>query len=88
LHIDRGIDFLQRSNGWKNVSVAAFYDTFVDLYLLAGSQCLSYGVGGYGLWGSLLSHNSSCSNSHKKEKCGWTDLEAGGMIPQHETVSS
>jgi hypothetical protein len=88
LHIDRGIDFLQRSNGWQNVSAAAFYDTFVDLYLLAGSQCLSYGVGGYGLWGSLLSHNSSCSNSHKKEKCGWTDLKAGGMTPQHETVSS
>jgi hypothetical protein len=88
LHIDRGIDFLHKSNGWKNVSVAAFYDTFVDLYLLAGSQCLSYGVGGYGLWGSLLSHNSSCSNSHKKEKCDWTDLEAGGMTPQHEIVSS
>jgi hypothetical protein len=81
LHIDRGINFLQRSNGWKNVSAAAFYDTFVDLYLLAGSQCLSYGVGGYGLWGSLLSHNSSCSNSHKKEKCGWTDLEAGDIYP-------
>jgi hypothetical protein len=74
LHIDRGIDFLHKSNGWQNVSATAFYDTFVDLYLLAGSQCLSYGVGGYGFWGSLLSHNSSCSNSHKKEKCGWTDL--------------
>jgi hypothetical protein len=74
LHIDRGIDFLHRSKGWQNVSATAFYDTFVDLYLLAGSQCLSYGVGGYGLWGSLLSHNSSCSNSHKKEKCDWTDL--------------
>jgi hypothetical protein len=74
LHIDRGMNFLHNSNEWQNVSAAAFYDTFVDLYLLAGSQCLSYGVGGYGLWGSLLSHNSSCRNSHKKVQCGWTDL--------------
>ena len=73
LHLDRGIDFLETSDAWKNAKAASFYDIFVDLYLLAGSQCLAYGVGGYGMWGALLSHNISCSLAHSRASCDWTD---------------
>jgi hypothetical protein len=73
LHLDRGIDFLRKSDGWKNLSASAFYGVFVDLYLLAGSQCVAHGVGGYGKWGSLLSYNSSCVKGHFKSQCTWTE---------------
>jgi hypothetical protein len=75
LHLDRGIDFLSSSDAWKNVKATAFYDIFVDLYLLAGSQCLAYGVGGYGMWGALLSHDISCSLPHFRGTCNWTDVK-------------
>jgi hypothetical protein len=83
LHLDRGIGFLKRSDGWKNLSSSAFYDVFVDLYLLAGSQCVAHGVGGYGMWGSFLSHNSSCVRSHLKSQCRWAEPS-----PRNDTVSS
>jgi hypothetical protein len=83
LHLDRGNAFLLASDGWKNLRASDFYDIFVDLYMLAGSQCVTYGVGGYGMWGSFLSHNSSCYNHHHKEVCHWTE-----QVPQKETVSS
>jgi hypothetical protein len=73
LHLDRGIDFLGVSDAWKNLGAAAFYDTFVDVYLLAGSQCLAFGTGGYGMWGAMLSHNSKCSMDYSRYRCGWTD---------------
>lgn len=31
-----------------------FYDTFIDLYLLALGGCVTYSNGGYGHWGTLL----------------------------------
>ncbi|CAB9530808.1 expressed unknown protein [Seminavis robusta] len=57
---------------------ASDYDeTYVDLYLLAMAQCVSYGVGGYGKLASFLSYNSSCSNLHFKKRmmqsCLWLD---------------
>jgi hypothetical protein len=73
LHLDRGIEFLKRTDSWKNLSSSAFYDVFVDLYLLANSRCVTHGKGGYGKWGSLLSYNSSCSKSHHKAGCQWTE---------------
>jgi hypothetical protein len=74
LHLDRGIDYLGGSDRYnKNATAAAFYDIFVDLYLLAGSQCLVYGKGGFGVWGALLSHNRSCSLDHSRATCDWTD---------------
>jgi hypothetical protein len=83
LHLDRGIGFLQKSDGWKNLSASAFYNVFVDLYLLAGSQCVAHGIGGYGKWGSLLSSNSSCVKEHFKKQCRWAE-----PAPQNETISS
>jgi hypothetical protein len=51
---------------------AAYYDTFVDLYLLAGSRCMTYNIGGFGHWASLLSFNSSCSYRYTQlSNCEW-----------------
>jgi hypothetical protein len=83
LHLDRGITLLRKSDEWKNLSASAFYDVFVDLYLLAGSQCVAHGVGGYGKWGSLLSYNSSCVKSHLKSQCRWAE-----PAPHNETMPS
>jgi hypothetical protein len=71
LHLDRGDEFLERSNGWRNNSASDFYSVFVDLYLLANSGCSSFGVGGFGKWGSRLSYNSSCHVQHDRRRCQW-----------------
>ena len=69
MHLDRGSDFLQMSNSWKVEDVEDFYPTFVDLHLLRNCHCVTFGVGGFGRWGSLLSHNHSCSIRHSETKC-------------------
>ena len=38
-----------------------FYDAFVDIYMLGMSRCTVYNMGGYGLWGSMIGYNSSCT---------------------------
>ena len=76
LHLDKGADYLAP----KMVDVAKtqsqiaadYYDVFVDLYLLAESRCVAYDVGGYGRWGSMLSHEPSCTIDHLTNKCTWT----------------
>jgi hypothetical protein len=72
LHLDRGNEFLERSNGWRNNTASDFYSVFIDLYLLANSGCSTIGVGGFGHWGSRLSYNSSCLVRHSKTTCQWT----------------
>jgi hypothetical protein len=63
LHLDRGRDFLTqgRSDSWKSIDMDGFYDVFVDLYLVANSRCVSFGVGGFGRLGALLSADPSCA---------------------------
>jgi hypothetical protein len=72
LHLDRGNEFLERSNGWRNNTASDFYSVFIDLYLLANSGCSSIGVGGFGHWGSRLSYNATCLVRHSKTTCPWT----------------
>lgn len=48
-----------------------FFDTFLDMFLMAGASCVSYGQGGFGKLGSLLCQNPSCSSRH---------FEGGQMI--------
>jgi hypothetical protein len=38
-----------------------FYDTFVDLYLMALAGCVTYNKGGYGHWAVLIGGNLNCS---------------------------
>jgi hypothetical protein len=65
--------------GWRRRPVSDFYDAFVDLYILAQADCVTYNKGGYGLFGSLIGRNASCSlrqdaiNRPKIENpCHWT----------------
>lgn len=58
LHLDKATT--------TEVSPEHYYDTFVDLYLLGMSHCLTYNIGGYGKWGLLLGYNSSCGMRHQK----------------------
>ena len=69
VHLDRGRDFLQNSNDWKNHHASAYYNVFVDLMLLAQAECVAYGAGGYGLLGSRLSYRPSCSINHRRNTC-------------------
>lgn len=72
MHIDVGKSFLTRTRDHETLNklnASDFYDTFVDLYLLANSQCVAYGQGGYGLWAAMLVENNTCSFSHKRFKC-------------------
>jgi hypothetical protein len=80
LHIDLGRSFLPvRGDGdfssrggwqdWDRYPPKAYYDTFVDLYLLSGGRCSSVGIGGYGRWATRISHNASCYIRHDLTQC-------------------
>jgi hypothetical protein len=78
LHLDRGSAYLQNTDSWQSFKPDDFYDVFVDLYLLASSTCVVYGVGGYGLWASLLT-TKRCSFRHSSRHCGW-EVPSNGSI--------
>ena len=70
MHLDRGSNFLKRTNDWKGRPPSDFYDTFVDLYLLALAKCSSFGTGGYGSWGAVIGPNFGCKTiNHRKRQC-------------------
>ena len=87
IHLDKDPD-------WKNRSASAYDSTFVDLYLLAESRCVAYSNGGYGLFGSLLSHESECrmrffKGRKKIKRCTWMNdrFERQGLsLPKVEDV--
>ncbi len=65
LHIDTKI------NG---NSPETFYQVFIDLWMLAHTKCMSYGLGGFGYFGSVLSGNHhKCSKRHRSEELGSMD---------------
>jgi hypothetical protein len=66
LHLDKPKD-------WKTRPVSDFYDTFIDLYLLALSKCVTYNQGGFGHWGLLIGGDISCVIEQKDNVCGWVD---------------
>jgi hypothetical protein len=75
LHLDRGSNFLDaKSKDWSGRDPADYYDTFVDLYLLAGGKCTTFNIGGYGRWANSLSDDNECAMSHQDRTCRWTDL--------------
>ena len=70
---------LDKAPGWQNRSASEYYDTFVDLYLLALSKCVTYNIGGYGEWGLWMSRHPNCSVQHGEIKpamfpCNWTGV--------------
>jgi hypothetical protein len=60
LHLNRGADFLGYKDWATIYSKEQFYDTFVDLYLLANAKCRIIGRGSYGYLANLLSSNPAC----------------------------
>lgn len=57
---------LDKTPSWEKRSCADFYDTFVDFYLLALAQCVTYGMGGFGLMATFLSEsNRTCHTRHQ-----------------------
>ena len=72
LHLDRGSHFLgKREPDWQRFAASAFYDIFVDLYILARSRCVVYHVGGFGRLGSLMSMDYACRANHGNQRCEW-----------------
>lgn len=63
LHLDQADDILNRNP-------SDFYDTFIDLYLMALSRCVTYNRGGFGQWALLIGYNSSCSHNIKTSSAG------------------
>lgn len=78
LHMDMAKD-------WHNRSISDFYDTFVDVYIMGHSDCMTYNNGGYGLLGLFIGRNSSCgirqdalSNPRIRNPCIWVDDPQNG----------
>lgn len=46
--------------GWRRRPPSDFFDGFVDLYILAQADCVTYNKGGFGILGLLMSRNASC----------------------------
>jgi hypothetical protein len=42
----------------------AYYDIFVDLWVMGNARCVTYGVGGFGRWAMLLSFDPKCVAVH------------------------
>ena len=57
-----------KDDGWQTRGVSYYDDTFLDLLMLADSKCVAYSNGGYGLFGSLLSHDATCIDRFFKSR--------------------
>lgn len=82
LHFDKDV-------GWENRTASDYDATFVDLYMLAESRCVVYSNGGYGTFGSLLSHDAECNmrffkGRKTKKSCRW--MSADGQRRQELEV--
>jgi hypothetical protein len=76
LHLDRCRDWAQRPT-------SDFYDTFVDLYLIALGGCVTFNKGGYGHWGLLIGGDPQCfiDQGTRQGGCRW---HTGGGQPNKE----
>jgi len=51
----------------KPNDASGFYSIFLDIYVMANSRCVTFGAGGFGRFGSLLSFNASCRSVHSRQ---------------------
>jgi hypothetical protein len=63
LHID-----LDRN--WKHRKPTAYFDTFIDLYVIALAGCVAFSEGGFGHWGLLIGGNLTCQINAKTKPSG------------------
>ena len=81
IHFDRDPD-------WRSRQASDYDDTFVDLFMLGQSRCVTHSNGGYGSFGSLLSYDASCNIRYFKgrniqfQQCSWTNPDGS-----NETLS-
>jgi len=68
---------LDKAGNWSTRHPSDFYSIFVDLYLMGMGRCVTFGQGGFGRFGLLLSYNATCSSRHiykrQMSDCHWTD---------------
>jgi len=64
-----GLESMPRANieFSKAPDASAWFPTFLDLWLLSNSQCVAYGVGGYGRFGARLA-GDDCAIQHRKSQ--------------------
>jgi hypothetical protein len=62
LEFNESPSHFDKDDEWRQRNVSHYDDTFLDLIMLAESKCVAYSNGGYGMFGSLLSHNANCSD--------------------------
>ncbi|KAL3936645.1 MAG: hypothetical protein SGBAC_008076 [Bacillariaceae sp.] len=76
LHLDKAEDVNDLSTPRRPPS--DYYDTFIDLYIMAFGQCVFISKGGYGHWANLIGGNTTCIYKQKRAKrgiqnpCNWT----------------
>jgi hypothetical protein len=63
LHLDRADD-------WELRPISDFYDTFVDLYLIALGGCVTLNKGGFGHWALLIGSDYQCRIHQKTATTG------------------
>jgi hypothetical protein len=73
LHLD------YHGGGNQSRAPSEFYETFVDLLIMGSGRCVSYGVGGFGMFARLLSYDTNCSNHYSTrrsitQKCQWQQV--------------
>jgi hypothetical protein len=66
---------LKRSHPWveRNTTTDDLLPSFVDLWILGHAECVSYGIGGYGVFGARLA-GEQCMVQHRSSKF-WRDYK-------------
>jgi hypothetical protein len=72
-----------KDDKWLERKPSAYDDTFIDLFLIGQSRCVTYSNGGFGTFGQLVSFDASCSSRFFKRRkpnqnCSWTDYNSDG----------
>lgn len=69
IHFDKDVHWLEREP-------SAYDESFIDLYMLGQSRCVTYSNGGFGTFGQLISFDAACSSRFfqgrkKNLNCSW-----------------
>ena len=76
LHLDKDTEYFAKNPEKPMLTRASdYYDIWMDLYMLAGAQCVSYGKGGFGKWAALISSGTDCHIRHFDTECQWSRTE-------------
>jgi hypothetical protein len=85
---------LDKDDEWESRDASAYDSTFIDLYMLAQSRCVTWSNGGYGTFGSLLSYDSECQmrffkQNKKVKNCAWmsADRKRHNLDVPHATTT-